>query len=51
MDTFRFAQPDMLYLLLLVPVLTVIWIIGNRQRRLARERFGNEALLQRLSPD
>jgi Ca-activated chloride channel family protein len=51
MDTFRFAQPDMLYLLLLVPVLTVIWIIGNRQRRLARERFGDEALLKRLSPD
>lgn len=51
MDTFRFAQPDMLYLLLLVPVLTVIWILGNRRRRLARERFGDAALLSRLSPD
>lgn len=51
MDTFRFAQPDMLYLLLLVPVLTVIWIIGNRRRRLARERFGDARLLERLSPD
>jgi len=51
MDTFRFAQPDMLYLLLLVPVLTVIWILGNRRRRLARERFGDAGLLRRLSPD
>jgi len=51
MDTFRFAQPDMLYLLLLVPALVVVWIFGNRRRRLARERFGDEALLRRLSPD
>jgi len=51
MDTFRFAQPDMLYLLLLVPVLAVIWILGNRRRRLARERFGDAELLSRLSPD
>jgi len=51
MDTFRFAQPDMLYLLLLVPVLIIIWIFGNRRRRLARERFGDAALLRRLSPD
>ncbi|MCU0458191.1 MAG: VWA domain-containing protein [Bacteroidales bacterium] len=51
METFRFAQPDMLYLLLLVPVLIVIWIFGNRRRRLARERFGDDTLLRRLSPD
>jgi len=37
METFRFAHPDMLYLLLLVPVLIIIWAIGNRKRRLARE--------------
>jgi len=51
MDTFRFAQPDMLYLLLLVPVLIVIWIAGNRRRRLARERFGDAELVNRLAPD
>ena len=51
MSTFRFAQPDMLYLLLLVPVLIIIWIIGNRRRRLAREKFSDRAMLARLSPD
>jgi Ca-activated chloride channel family protein len=51
MDTFRFAHPDMLYLLLLVPVLILIWTLGNRRRRIARERFGDADLLGRLSPD
>ncbi len=51
MSTFRFAQPDMLYLLLLVPVLLLIWIIYTRKRRLARDRFGNPDLVRRLSPD
>ena len=51
MSTFRFAQPEMLYMLLLVPVLIIIWIIGNRRRRLARDKFSDRALLKRLSPD
>ncbi|HPA69946.1 MAG TPA: BatA domain-containing protein, partial [Bacteroidales bacterium] len=51
METFRFAHPDMLYLLLLVPVLIIIWAIGNRKRRLARERFSDASMLERLSPD
>jgi Ca-activated chloride channel family protein len=51
METFRFAQPDMLYLLLLVPVLIVIWIFGNRSRKAARERFAEPVMVRRLSPD
>lgn len=51
METFRFAQSDMLYLLLLVPVFIIIWIIGNRRRRAARKRFAEPEMLQRLSPD
>jgi len=51
MDTFRFAQPDMLYLLLLVPLFILIWIMGNRRRRIARERFGEPELVKRLLPD
>jgi Ca-activated chloride channel family protein len=41
----------MLYLLLLMPVLILIWIAGNRRRRLARERFGDPELVKRLAPD
>lgn len=51
MDTFRFANPDILYLLLLVPVLILIWAAGNRRRRLARDRFGDSGLVRRLTPD
>jgi len=51
MDTFRFANPDVLYLLLLVPVLILIWAAGNRRRRLARDRFGDPELVRRLTPD
>lgn len=51
MDTFRFANPDILYLLLLVPVLILIWAAGNRRRRLARDRFGDPGLVRRLNPD
>jgi len=51
MDTFRFANPDILYLLLLVPVLILIWAAGNRRRRLARDRFGDPGLVRRLTPD
>ncbi|MDF1559207.1 MAG: VWA domain-containing protein [Bacteroidales bacterium] len=51
MDTFRFANPDILYLLLLVPVLILIWSAGNGRRRLARDRFGDSELVRRLSPD
>jgi Ca-activated chloride channel homolog len=51
METFRFAQPDMLYLLLMVPVFIFIWILGNRRRRIARERFGEADLVRRLLPD
>ncbi len=51
METFRFAQPEMLYLLLLVPVVIIIWLSGNRRRRLARDRFGDDQLMKRLTPD
>lgn len=51
METFRFAQPDMLYLLLFLPVLLVIWILGNRRRKAARQKFAAEEMMKRLSPD
>jgi Ca-activated chloride channel homolog len=51
MDTFRFANPDMLYLLLLVPVLIIFLLLSIKRRNLARERFGNTDMVKRLSPD
>lgn len=51
METFRFANPGMLYLLLLVPVLIILLILSLRRRRLARERFGEAELVKRLLPD
>ena len=50
METFRFAQPGMLYLLLLVPVILMFWIFGNRRRRIARSRFADRELMERLAP-
>ena len=48
---FRFAAPEYLFLLLLVPVLIgVFWYAGFRKKR-NRKQFGNPELLDRLSPN
>lgn len=48
---FRFAHPEYLYALVLVPVivLTFIWMIAWKRR--AFKKFGEHALIRRLSPD
>lgn len=48
---FRFATPELLYLLLAVPVMVALfeWSLGRRKRLLAR--FGSEGALRRLAPD
>jgi Ca-activated chloride channel homolog len=48
MDTFRFANPGMLYMLLLLPALVVLLILTLRRRKAARERFGNADMVKRL---
>jgi Ca-activated chloride channel family protein len=45
----RFAHSEYLYLLALIPVLVVFFWIVNRVRRQSLERFGNPALLGRLT--
>jgi Ca-activated chloride channel family protein len=45
----RFAQPDTLYLLAVLPALGMLFWLSARLRRAAMERFGNVALLSRLS--
>jgi Ca-activated chloride channel family protein len=45
----RFAQPDTLYLLAVIPALGLIFWLSARLRRAAMERFGTLSLLARLS--
>jgi len=45
----RFAQPDTLYLLAILPALGLLFWLSARLRRAAMERFGNLPLLTRLS--
>lgn len=48
---FRFANPQYLWLLLIVPCLVaVLWLMAYRRRR-SLARFGNPELLRQLMPD
>lgn len=48
---FRFANPQYLWLLLLVPALVALFVLAQRNRRKRLERFGNPELLRDLMPD
>jgi Ca-activated chloride channel family protein len=48
---FRFEEPAYLYLLLLLPVLTAIYIYSNYKRRKAIREFGDPELMAPLMPD
>lgn len=48
---FRFANPEFLYLLLILPALIVFYIYAVIQKRRAVKRYGNPALLVELMPD
>lgn len=48
---FRFATPEYLYLLALIPVLAVVYIYVARNRRKRLERFGNTSTVKGLMPD
>ncbi len=45
----RFAHPDTLYLLALIPVFILLYILFSRVRKKAMARFGELAILERLS--
>ena len=51
METFRFAHPWALYLLLLVPVIIALMLLFRRSRRKALARFGDNVLISHLMPD
>ena len=48
---FKFANPEYLYLLALVPVLVALHIFSNIRRRRKLVEYGDEELLARLMPD
>ena len=48
---FRFANPEYLYLLILVPVLYIVWGLGRRIAGKRMDRFGDKEILQELMPD
>ena len=48
---FRFAHPDFLYLLFLVPALVVFYLYACLAKRRAIKRYGNPTLLAELMPE
>jgi Ca-activated chloride channel family protein len=51
MQLFRFANPEYLYLLLLLPLLIILWILNEYRKRRALKRFGNIELVKKLIPE
>lgn len=51
MQLFRFANPDYLYLLLLLPVVILLYIINEIRKKRALKRLGDVNLIGRLIPD
>jgi Ca-activated chloride channel family protein len=51
MQLFRFANPDYLYLLLLLPVMVMFYIINEIRKRMARKRLGDPRLINSLMPE
>jgi Ca-activated chloride channel homolog len=51
MQLFRFANPEYLYLFLLIPILILLWILNEFRRKRALKRLGNNELVIKLIPD
>jgi Ca-activated chloride channel homolog len=51
MQLFRFADPDFLYLLLLLPVMVVLWILNEVRKKRALKRLGESELVGKLLPE
>lgn len=45
------ANPQLLYLLLLIPVTALIYAVGRRMRRARLKRFGNPEVIRSLMPE
>lgn len=51
MQLFRFANPDFLYLLLLLPVMVLLFLVSELRKRRARRRLGDLKLIESLMPE
>ncbi len=51
MQLFRFANPEFLYLLLILPVLVGLFIVNRVRSRNAIRKLGDAALISRLMPE
>jgi len=51
MQLFRFANPDFLYLLLLLPVLILLYVLNEVRKKRALKRLGNSELVLTLVPE
>jgi Ca-activated chloride channel homolog len=51
MQLFRFANPDFLYLLLLLPVMMVLFIVNEMRRKKTIKKIGDEVLVNKLLPE
>jgi Ca-activated chloride channel homolog len=51
MQLFRFANPDYLYLLLLLPVMVLLYILNSFRKKRALDRMGDRILVRRLMPE
>jgi Ca-activated chloride channel family protein len=51
MQLFRFANPEYLYLLLLLPAMVVLYIINEVRKRRSIRKLGNTALVGKLVPE
>jgi Ca-activated chloride channel family protein len=50
MESFRFAHPLYLYLLLVIPVFTILFILSRINRTRALRKFGDHSLIAQLMP-
>jgi Ca-activated chloride channel family protein len=51
MQLFRFANPEFLYLLLLLPVMIMLFIISVYRRRRTIRKIGDQKLVHDLLPE
>ncbi|TFG88962.1 MAG: VWA domain-containing protein [Candidatus Atribacteria bacterium] len=51
MQLFRFANPEYLYLLLLLPVVIILFIINQIRRKNSLKKLGESVLIDRLIPE